>query len=637
RFQVFDPRGSLLAEQIVPAVAGVGAWTWEIPEGTPGGEYRLVLSGNTGGFDLFPKTERKFLVRSYRVPRIKGEIDFDRDAYGPGATGVATVSVERAEGGVPAGAALDATVTVDGKEVSRETLALPGSGQAKFHFSLPKAIEQGRGTLSVVVRDGGNVETLAETLPIVVDRLDVAFFPEGGDLVAGLPSRVYFSVRDPKDEPADLQADVLDSRGRKVAVAEVDDRGMGRFELTPRAGEIYRLIPRRPEGIEIRSSFPSIAERGVVLRALDDATSARTPIRIEVASTESGRHEVAAYCRGVLVAQESVTLEAGGHRVVELPSHPDVGGVYRLTVFDPAGSPRAERLVSVEPPHRLSLDIRPSASAVSPGETVKVDVLARGEDGRPARAVFGVGVVDDAVVSLAKDEDTPSLPMHFLLGLEVEELEKVDVFASGPNAARAVDHLLGVQGWRRFAWRDPSAFLASNAEKGPRVVVPAAVDTPQRSDNVAQVRAAVAAAMSEVDGQLRTGAVALALAASIALMVVSIVSGLARRRPLRVAVSLASAGLAVFLCVSLLPGALPKDGARLGGLGGRLDFDGPRLAFAARPDPPLLNSPLILGAQDFFLGGGIERKPIPEAALIEFNREFDGNALILENLGVAAA
>lgn len=563
RFQILDPRGSLLADQIVPAVAGVGAWTWAIPEGAPGGEYRLVLSGETGGFAMFPKTERKFVVRSYRVPRIKGEIDFDRDAYGPGASGVATVSVERAEGGVPAGAALDATVTVDGKEVSHETIVLPGSGSAKVPFSLPKEIDQGRGTLSVVVRDGGNVETIAETLPIVVDRLDVAFFPEGGDLVAGLPSRVYFSARDSKDEPADLQADVLDSRGRKVAVAEVDDRGMGRFELTPKAGETYRLVSRRPDGIEIRSSFPSIAERGVVLRALDDATPARSPVRIEVASTESGRHEVAAYCRGVLVAQESVNLEAGGRRVVELPSHPDVGGVFRVTVFDPAGSPRAERLVSVEPPHRLALDIRPSASAFSPGETVKVDLLARGQDGRPARAVFGVSVVDDAVVSLAKDEDTPPLPMHFLLGLEVEELEKVDVFARGPNAARAADRLLGVQGWRRFAWRDPSAFLASNAEKGPRVVVPVAVDTPQRSDNEPEVRAAVAVAMDRVDGQLRTGAVAMALAGSIALMVVSIVSGFARRRPLRVAVGLASAGLAVFLCVALLPGALPKDATHL--------------------------------------------------------------------------
>ncbi|HET6204203.1 MAG TPA: MG2 domain-containing protein [Planctomycetota bacterium] len=586
RFQVFDPRGSLLADPTVPAIAGVGAWTWPIPDGAAGGEYRVVLTGDPGGFETFPKTERKFVVRSYRVPRIKGDIDFDRDAYGPGATGEATVSVERAEGGVPRGAALDAIVTVDGKEDSRETLALPDTGNAKVRFTLPKEIEQGRGTLTVVVRDGGNVETLAKTLPIVIDRLDVAFFPEGGDLVAGLPSRVYFSVRDPKDEPADLEAEVVDSRGREVAEAKVEDLGRGRFELTPKAGETYRLVARRPERVELRAAFPAVNDRGVVVRALDDVTPPGAPLRLEVASTESGRHDVAAYCRGVLVAQDTVRFAAGESREVALRANADVGGVFRVTVFDPAGSPRAERLVSVEPPHRVDLEIRPSVAAASPGDTVKVDLLARDENGRPARAVLGVGVVDDAVVSLAKDEDTPSLPMHFLLGLEVEELEKVDVFARGPNAARAVDRLLGVQGWRHFAWREPAAFLANNAEKGPRVVVASAVDTPQRSDNEAEVRIAVEAGMSQVDERLRRRAGVLAIAGGIVFGLVRLVSGLAARRPLRVGTALAGGTLAVLLGITLNPGGFEERPAVVGGLPGNLRFEAPVVAVANAAQRP---------------------------------------------------
>src|SRR5438093_1032087 len=82
---------------------------------------------NGPGTESFPKTERTFLVRSYRVPRIKGDVALDRDSYGPGDAGVATFSIERAEGGVPVGAKLDATVSVDGREVAKETQILAAS------------------------------------------------------------------------------------------------------------------------------------------------------------------------------------------------------------------------------------------------------------------------------------------------------------------------------------------------------------------------------------------------------------------------------------------------------------------------------------------------------------------------------
>ncbi|MHC5021461.1 MAG: hypothetical protein ACYTGX_15425 [Planctomycetota bacterium] len=110
------------------------------------------------------------------------------------------------------------------------------------------------------------------------------------------------------------------------------------------------------------------------------------------------------------------------------------------------------------------MQVTPERTRYVPGETVKATVTTTDEHGTPIPAVTGVVVVNEAVLSYAQDRDTPDLPMHFLLGLEVEELEEVQLFAEGIRAQRAVDLLLGVQGWRRFAWKDADAFTTNHPD-----------------------------------------------------------------------------------------------------------------------------------------------------------------------------
>ena len=95
--------------------------------------------------------------------------------------------------------------------------------------------------------DGGP-ETIIRPLPIVLKKLNVEFFPEGGDLAADLPNRVYFQVRTPLGKPADLKGRLLeDGKPLSVAVETLHDdkepgvnQGMGRFEFTPEVRQEVR-------------------------------------------------------------------------------------------------------------------------------------------------------------------------------------------------------------------------------------------------------------------------------------------------------------------------------------------------------------------------------------------------------------
>ena len=136
--EVRGPKGDIVASGYVQPQEGVAGFAWDVPEGTPGGEYAVKVSHPFSGH---VPGERKFDVRSYRAPRLKSQIVFLRDGYGPGDEVSATMHVERAEGGIPAGATVTATARVDGAEAYRGQAQVDPAGNVTVRFKLPPAID----------------------------------------------------------------------------------------------------------------------------------------------------------------------------------------------------------------------------------------------------------------------------------------------------------------------------------------------------------------------------------------------------------------------------------------------------------------------------------------------------------------
>lgn len=451
--QIKGPKGDIVYTTYARDNDSVVGAKWLIPEGTAGGKYTALVSSSSIGA---PQTERSFEIRAYRAPRLKTQIEFSREGYGPGDEVQASIKINRAEGGIPKGSKLTVIARVDGREVYQKAgFRLAENGLFSTQFKLPKSIEVGDGSLAFIIEDGGVIETASKTMPILLQTMAINFYPEGGDLIAGLSSRVYVQANRPDGKPADIKGRIVALKNDTLSTsyaAEVSTRheGRGVFLFTPEANTKYVLVLDAPSGISRRFELPQVQNSGVVLQSTQAVFAYDDKIKLSITSQgENKPATLTLYKRDALIATHLIDAK---NQTVSLDAK-DAEGVLIATVWSASGRPLAERLIYRQAKFSVNVSLIPSKERFVPGDDVSIDIITTDENGRPVEAVVGLTVTDDAVLEIIEQrEQAPRLPVMVYLENEVNDLADAHVYLDSDNskAPEALDLLLGTQGWRRF-------------------------------------------------------------------------------------------------------------------------------------------------------------------------------------------
>ncbi len=476
---VFGPDGQ--------PIRGVSGGAFTLTGELAGGEYALnVYAVPAAGERVNPKplAARKFLVNKYKADTLLKKLEFDGKSYGPGDVVQAKFDL-KFQAQPLAGATIEITAEADDQPIKLDAAPTKtgSDGTASLRFTLPKAEEIKSARVSVKVTAQGTVETLVRPVPLATRRLTLEFFPEGGDLIAGVPNRVYFRATTSFGKPADVTGTLTDGAGTIATLQTLTDpdqpganQGLGVFEFTPAAGKQYAVKLSKPANLIQPAGgykLPAVKEAGLALSVPSGVTKVGEPIKVKLYSPDQKRTVLlGAYVRGRGVAHTKVTVEPGKPADVQLDAGDvKLGGVTRVTAFDlPADDvigrddlkPLAERLVFRTPGEKLQLSYTARkaggaapAGAFVPGARVDLDIQSKDEAGAAKPAVLWAAVVNQSVITMADEKTERLLPTHFLLSGEVqkgEELEHADfLMTDHKKATEALDLLLGTQGWRRFA------------------------------------------------------------------------------------------------------------------------------------------------------------------------------------------
>lgn len=277
-------------------------------------------------------------------------------------------------------------------------------------------------------------------------RLTVNFYPEGGDLVQGLRSRVAFEVMDGDGRHVTATGVLTDQNGETQAIVRADETGRGLFEVdaTP---ALSQLILTDSNGRKHEFRLPAPKAEGCVVRmdVIDDEG-----ITAQISSTQGMQGRLLGYtvmCGGKITHVDTITAEPVIMLAFKRQSlHP---GVNQLTVFTSDGRVQAERLFFVAPTDMAGqrIQIVNQTNEPRPCGLISLDLHAA------PNASLSFSAMDERTLTNGKDGNILS---YMLLSSDLKGyIPNPDYYLEADDREHrlAADTLMLINGWRRYDWR----------------------------------------------------------------------------------------------------------------------------------------------------------------------------------------
>ena len=453
KIELYNPKGAIEKEYKIIAKNGVAKGDFQLDETAVGGIYKVKVYTNWMRNDALPATFIKELtVQKVVLPRLKMKLDFMKKAYGAGDEVAAELSINDNTNKPLSNHDFNYVVNLEGNQIHKGNSKTGKKGEAMVKFALPKELKSNDGLLNIMIQYQGQTESISRSVPIVLNNIIMGLYPEGGDLVAGLTSKVAFNAFNEFNKSADIEGVVLNSKGQTITSFSSYHQGMGAFEITPQTDEEYTVKITKPVGVENTYQLPEAMPAGYVLeiRKVD-----ADQIYLTIHSTQEEELYLVGNVRGKKYFATTVRAKKGSTRTT-IPTKFFPIGVAHFTLFDSKGIERAERLTFVNKDQQLKIDISTDKEKYLPREKVKMTIKVSDERGMPMPANLSVSVVDDQLLAFADDKSSNILSWMLMEADIKRKVEEPNFYfdKKEPKADLALNYLLMTSGWRRFIWKD---------------------------------------------------------------------------------------------------------------------------------------------------------------------------------------
>ncbi len=297
------------------------------------------------------------------------------------------------------------------------------------------------------------VNNMAATSNISTIGASIQFFPEGGDLVQDLISRVAVKTMDASGRGIPLKGEIFTTNNEIVANVATNKNGLGQFSLQPKAGQTY-IFKGEYNGKAIQETLPTTISEGAVL-AIDNHRADH--LQLQVITNQPtilkggniiGQGMGQVFFENALEGQSFEKIEID---VAEMPY-----GILQFTLFDKLGQPRAERLIfNHDGIDNFNIDITPNQTTYGKREKVRLQLDAYDDEGETMKADLSLSVVSNYLEAV--NANTDNIQSYLLLSSDIKGVvENATSYFKDtkPATKQALDLLLMTQGWRRFSWQD---------------------------------------------------------------------------------------------------------------------------------------------------------------------------------------
>ncbi|GAB2594734.1 hypothetical protein [Spirosoma areae] len=275
---------------------------------------------------------------------------------------------------------------------------------------------------------------------------EVQFFPEGGNLVRGLPSRVAFKVADVSGRGIAVRGWLLNERNDTLTRFSSHKFGIGTFPATPADQGAYRVVISDEKGRIVTKPLPTVQPQGYVMR-LDEAGTDQVKITVNTNTDAVSAVYLFVHTRQAINVAEVRPMQ---RETSFLLNKKDLGeGISHLTIFNANRQPVCERLYFKRPAQPLTIALKSDQAQYAPRSKVTLDALVQAPT---AQAALSMAVY--RVDSLASGDPSGILSYLWMTSDLQGHVESPDYYLQPetPEVAQATDNLMLTHGWRRFRW-----------------------------------------------------------------------------------------------------------------------------------------------------------------------------------------
>ena len=273
------------------------------------------------------------------------------------------------------------------------------------------------------------------------EKLQAVFYPEGGQVVKGLPSRIAFEVTDQYGQAVAISGELSD--GTRISTAHMG-RGLFRLEGTQLSEKAQLKALFRWRGRDYTFNLPQVQKEGVALLLNKQSVSLFASPDYQGKIVGLG-----VLCRGRLVHFQRLQLTSEP-MAIDLSAYAMPTGVNEVLVFDEACNVMASRLLFVNN-HDTAIPVSVSTGGKKDFEPYEDIPLTVAFGNRNTVQSFSLSVRDAHTDDATFNDGNMLTEMLLSSDLKGFVAHPAYYFESDDEEhASHLDLLMMVQGWRRY-------------------------------------------------------------------------------------------------------------------------------------------------------------------------------------------
>ncbi|TKC07371.1 carboxypeptidase-like regulatory domain-containing protein [Pedobacter frigoris] len=287
---------------------------------------------------------------------------------------------------------------------------------------------------------------------------DMQFFPEGGEIISGVASRIGFKAVNPSGLGIDLKGTIVDNSGAVLNTFESSHLGMGSFYLTADEAKSYKANIIFKDGSTKSFDLPKALPSGVTLQI---SNTDPTAINLKMIANDlyfSANKNKTLFIigsNGGVIYYAAKTKLSTQLTTTKIPRDKFPTGITQITLFSETGDPISERLTFNPSANNVSVTLKTDLPTYKPKQKAKLTVTAKTAT-TPVEGDYSISVTDAQKVPVDEDNEITILSSLLLTSELKGYIEKPNYYFNKPSEKKTadLDVLMLTQGFRRFNYKD---------------------------------------------------------------------------------------------------------------------------------------------------------------------------------------